>query len=156
MQKTKSSNHLFITSIPQNINKVNILFKKSTKSEKWRSVFFRYIFFTNIRCLSCAKRRCFLSHPVASQMLPISRSIPCSILINHIQQKSENAIHGISVKTFMWASNNSMSCRNAEYLWQKVVKTPQEYWRISRKYGKIMPWRFRAYARYDFQLHSAP
>ena len=109
MQKTKSSNHFFIISIPLNINKVNILFKKIHKKRKMKICFFRYIFFTNIRCLSCAKRRCFLSHPVASQMLPISRSIPCSILINHIQQKSENVIHSISVKKLFLLSSKNLA-----------------------------------------------
>ncbi len=35
-------------------------------------------------------------------------------------------------------SDNSMSCRSSEGLWQNIVKTPQEYLGISRGFGKIM------------------
>lgn len=65
-----------------------------------------FIFSTNIRYLSCAKRRCSLSQTVALQMIPISRSIPCGILKNHIQQKSENVIHAISVKNLFLSGKN--------------------------------------------------
>ena len=68
-----------------------------------------FIFSTNIRYLSCAKRRCSLSQTVALQMIPISRSIPCSILKNRIQQKSENVIHGISVKKFFLLSSKNLA-----------------------------------------------
>ena len=41
-------------------------------------------------------------------------------LVDEVMIKAANAkIKGIS--------NNSMSCRSAEDLWQNVVKTPQEY-----------------------------
>ena len=53
----------------------------------------------------------------------------------------------VNYSVFQGISNNSKSCRSAEDLWQNVVKAPQEYWRISRRFGKIMPWRLRAYAR---------